>query len=138
SLAESGQLFQQLGEFLTDARRADDVGGRRVGAQAAKFPAGLDIGEHKCGDKIAISAGKNHVANEGSKMIDKAGAQRSDADPCARGKLEILRYPAVEQQSFAWIVRVNEFQRVADLVETLFIERVARQIVLPPVSGRDV
>ena len=36
------------------------------------------------------------------------------------------------------IVGVDEFQRVADLVEALFVERLARELLLPPIAGRDV
>src|SRR5262245_29546314 len=71
-------------------------------------------------------------------MIDEPCAQRSDTNPRPRRKLEILGDPAVEQQSFARIARVDEFQRVADLVEALFIKRIARQLILPPVSGRNM
>ena len=84
---------------------------------------------------IAIGAGKDHVADVGRKVIDEARAQRPDADPCAGRKLEILGDAAVEQQSFARIVRVDEFQRVADLVEALVIEGVARQL-RPAASSR--
>jgi hypothetical protein len=53
-------------------------------------------------------------------------------------KLEVLGNPAIEQKSPAWIIRVDEFQSVADLVEPFRIEGLARELLLPPVAGRNV
>ena len=46
--------------------------------------------------------------------------------------------PAVEQKPLAGIVRIDEFQCIADLVKTFFVEGVAGQLILPPISGCDV
>src|SRR5262245_23963561 len=71
-------------------------------------------------------------------MVDEARTQGSDADPCAGRQLEVLGDAAVEQKSFAWIIRVDEFQGVADLVEPFRIEGLAREMLLPPVARRNV
>ena len=67
-------------------------------------------------------------------MGDEGCAQRSDADPGASGELEVFREPAVEQQALRRIVRVGEFDGVADLVETLGIEGVRGQLRRPPIA----
>ncbi len=51
-----------------------------------------------------------------------------DADPGAGRELEILGDAAVEQQPLAGIGRVDEFQRVADLVEAFLVEGLAREM----------
>ena len=61
-------------------------------------------------------------------MIDEARAQRPDADPGAGRQLEVLGDAAVEQEAFARIVGVGEFQRVADLVEAVRVEGLAREL----------
>ena len=71
-------------------------------------------------------------------MIDELRAQRADADPGAGRELEVLRQAAVEQQPLAGIVGVDEFERVADLVEALLVEGLGGQRRPPPIAGRDV
>ncbi len=71
-------------------------------------------------------------------MIEDANPQRPDAHPGAGRELEVLGDAAVEQQALAGIGRVGEFQRVAQLVVALVVERIAGVLILPPVPRRDV
>src|SRR5262245_41975733 len=71
-------------------------------------------------------------------MVDEAGAQWTDAHPGPRRQLEILRNTAVEQQPLGRSIRIDKFQRVAELVEALFIKGLSCQLILSPIAGRDV
>src|SRR5262249_33527096 len=116
----------------------DDVAQRRIGSEAGQLSASLNVGEYQGSEIIAIATGEYNIAHVWGKMVDEARAQRTNADPGSRRQLEILGNTPVEQEPLGRIVRIDNLQRVAELVETLFIEGVPRQLFLPPIARRDV
>ena len=123
------QRSEQRGKFPDDLSVLDNRGRRRLGPKSAQLAAGLDIGKHQRGKVVAVGACKHDVAHIGREMVDEASPQRPNAGPGAGRQLEVLGNTAVEQQAFAGIMWIGEFQRVSQFVETVFVESVAREVL---------
>ena len=130
--------MEPVAECRAQPLAADNRRRRCVGGEASQLAARLDIREYQRRDIVAIRTGEHHVAHIGREMVDETGPQHADPGPGAGGQLEILGEPAVEQQTLAGIVRVDEFERIAQLVEAFRVKGLARERVLPPITERDV
>jgi hypothetical protein len=63
------------------------------------IPASVHIGDDQYGDVVAIVSGDDHIFRVGSRAVYEPGAQRSDADPRAGRKFEILGKAAIEGEA---------------------------------------
>src|SRR5262249_1431181 len=86
----------------------------------------------------AVDAGDDHVADVGREAIEKAGAERADADPRAARHLEVLGQAAVEGEAVPDVAPVDEAESVAGAIEAFLVEGGLGQGGLAPVAGRDV
>ena len=97
------------------------------------------IGEDQRADEVAVEPGQHDVADQRRAGRDHAGAHGGEIDPGAGRELEVLADAAVEDEALGQIVGIGEFQRVADLVEALLVEGLARSFPASlPIAGRDV
>ena len=70
--------------------------------------------------------------------VEKAGAERADADARPARQLEVLGQAAVEGKTLAEVVPIDETERVPGAVESLLVECLCRKLRLTPISRRDV
>src|SRR5690606_41149336 len=52
-------------------------------------------------------------------------------------ELEVLAHPAVENEPAPEVARIDEAERIADLVEALLVEAFHRALLVLPVARRD-
>src|SRR3974390_2191965 len=112
-----------------------------VPAASAGRPAclrqGSMSGETNAPTSSTVGPGEHDIARERREVVEEARTQRSDADPGAGREFEILGDAAIEQQALFRRRGIGELQRVADLIESFFIEGGAREVLGAPVAGRD-
>src|SRR5215510_11434168 len=88
--------------------------------------------------RSSVGPREHDVANIGREMIDEARTQWADTDPGSGCELEVLGEPAVEQIALRRIIGIDWLHRVTELVISLLVERLAREVILPPIARRDV
>jgi len=102
-------------------------------ASAASFRQ-ASVREDQRADLVAIGSGDDDVARIGSSCASRR-ARSGRHSPSAGGQLELLGDAAVEQEPGARIAGVFEFERIAELVEAVFVEGLRREVALTPMPG---
>ena len=83
-------------------------------------------------------AGDHGVLDERVPGGNQPDARRADVHPGARRKLEVFGDASVESEAQLGLLRIGEFQRVADAVVAFLVERGPREVVASIVAGCDV
>src|SRR5262249_60340809 len=120
-------------QFCAHARIAGHVAGA-----GGELSTSLEVRKDQRADLVASGAGNDDVARVRLELRQQASTQRSDIHPGAGAQLEVLGHAAVEQESRARIAGVFEFERIAELVEAVFIEGLRGELALAPIARRDV
>ena len=120
SVSNAANFLRMRASLSTDAAGASDA---RSGASR---PASVEVGNDQSRNIVAIRRGEHDVAHQRCAMRDHLRTQRSDADPGAGCELEIFGKTPVEDEAFCPIVRILEFQRIADFVKAFLVERSLR------------
>ena len=98
---------------------------------------GGDIGDHQDREILLVPAADHEVAHDGLQLREQCDAQGPDAHPRAGGELEIFADAPVEEKARTEIVRVERLDPVAHFVVTVFVERIAGEIVAVQIARRD-